>query len=263
MEKTMMKRTQVWIILILSASLMFLSGCFLESGTSTVYIPVFTPMEIAEMINEAAENVEKMNYSDALNVLSLALISDPDNPALKSAKASTLAARAGVSTEEFDDDIIRDEDGSVNLVATIYRVSNSINYHNPEVTKFGIKDVENAILTLASDDFDVSSLSTAVKAEIGKLALLQTALATNYLFEGKSPETMTDTEIEIAFTDRYDEVSSSLGMAAHFVEATKFDLAYAVNMNAGDTLKTQAGIELILDLIKGNSLLTLVQTFND
>ena len=228
LEPTMRHTTHLTRGLALLAALT-LAGCSSKSDET-------------KLVEGTSTAIDQGQYAEAIGALSEGLLANPDSPALRATYARAFATRAGATPKRLAATFERKDEAGVvsketDLVSVMANVRTALNFHDPVAFQLKLADCRKALSVLVPSGTDVATLSTEVQAQVGALAATAAAGYLVTLFDGATPEDLTDAQIAAAVAAGYWKVGPELGETYALALATRGPLVRAV---VPDTLTAEA-----------------------
>lgn len=191
----------------------------------------------AKLVTSANAAIDQGQHAEAIGSLGEALLANPDSPALRATYARAFAARAGATPARLAATFERrDEAGAVlreaDLLSVMAGVRTALNFHDPAAFQLKLADCRKALSVLVPPGTDPAALPTETQAQVGALAATAAAGYLVTLFDGATPEDLTDEAIAAAVAAGYWKVGTELGEAYALAMATRGPLVRAVVKDA-------------------------------
>jgi hypothetical protein len=203
----------------------------------------------ARLITSADAAVDQGQYAEAIGSLSEALLANPDSPALRASYARAFATRAGATPARLATIFERKDEAGVairqtDLLSVMAGVRTALNFHDPAAFQLKLADCRKALSVLIPPGTAASALPGEIQAQVGALAATAAAGYLVTLFDGATPEDLTDEEIAAAVEAGYWRVGPELAETYAVAMETRGPLVRAVVEDALVAEAVLAGLAL-------------------
>ena len=192
-----------------------------------------TRSDEAKLVEGTSTAIDQGQYAEAIGALSEGMLANPDSPAIRATYARAFATRAGATPTRLASTLVRKDEAGVALRQTDFlsvmaNVRTALNFHDPAAFQLKLADCRKALSVLIPPGTDVSSLPTDTQAQVGALAATAAAGSLVTLFDGATPEDLTDTQIADAVAAGYWKIGPELSETYALAMATRGPLVRAV-----------------------------------
>ncbi len=259
----------VLILFALLAFSLFAGGC--SSGDSSDPDPNPRPNAAQKKVDEGQAALEAGDYNTAVSNLAEADALAPNDPEIRTLRATAYASRAGVSVDSLTESLTDHyTDGSTALApAPLPKIIGLMNYADPGEFAVRTMDTGKALDLMVAGDPTLASLGDEDRATVGALAMVHTLQQTTLILEGNSPARLTDAEIETLVSANYADHQEGLNRAVAVAAHTRGDLIAAMTDPLTELVASGEVETLLADYgmddgeVTEQELLDLLQGLND